>query len=499
MKEENQKKAPVVVIMGHIDHGKSTLLDYIRKSNVVEKEAGGITQHIAAYEVTHKDDTGNMRNITFLDTPGHEAFSSMRVRGAQTADIAILVVSAEDSVKAQTIEAWQTIQEAKLPAIVAINKIDKPNANVEKTKLDLSEKGIYLEGYGGDVPFCLISAKTGDGITDLLDLILLVSDLHNFEAKVSGPATGVVIESNLDPKRGISATLIVKEGTLKKGMFVVAGNALATTRIMENFLGKQTDCFGPSEPLRIVGFSDIPETGSVFTSYEKKKDAEEALHKEILDKKKDTPSSVQVSNDEVLYVPIIIKTDTVGTGEAVVKELKKAEQETIKCKIISIGVGSISENDIKLASSDKQSIILGFHVGLDPRAVDINESAQVKIKTSDIIYQLTEFLTEEFEKRRPRKMTTTVTGRFKVLKIFSASKDKQVIGGKVLEGMIAVKNQIRIIRREFEIGKGFIDEMQLNKLKVKSVEAENECGMQVESKFEVAPGDVLEAFTQEEI
>ena len=271
-------RPPIVVVMGHVDHGKSTLLDYIRKSNVVESEAGGITQRISAYEVTRKDEKGNDRTITFLDTPGHEAFSKMRTRGANAADIAILVVSAEDGVKAQTVEAYNTIIESKLPYIVAINKIDRPNANIEKTKNDLLEKGIYLEGMGGDIPFVPISAKVGTGVNDLLDMILLIADMNEFTGNPSHNASGVVIEAKRDPKRGISASCIIKDGTLKSGMFIAAGDSLVTTRIMENFLGKPIKEATFSSPIKLVGFESMPEVGTTFESFKTKKEAEEYIY-----------------------------------------------------------------------------------------------------------------------------------------------------------------------------------------------------------------------------
>src|SRR5574343_1923601 len=252
---ENKTKTnrpPVVVGRGHVDHGKSTLLDYIRKSNIVDSEAGGITQHISAYEVSHKDEKGVDQKITFLDTPGHEAFSKMRARGASAADIAILVVSAEDSVKAQTLEAYNTIIESKVPYIVAINKIDKPNANIEKTKMDLVEKGIYLEGMGGDIPFVPISAKVGTGVSELLDMILLVADMNDFTGNRNVGASGIIIEANRDPKRGITATCLIKNGTVANGMYVVAGNSIVATRIMENFLGKPVKEASFSSPIRLV-------------------------------------------------------------------------------------------------------------------------------------------------------------------------------------------------------------------------------------------------------
>src|SRR3989344_2453428 len=259
-------RAPVVVVMGHIDHGKSTLLDYIRKTNVVEKEVGGITQHISAYEVEHTS-----KKITFLDTPGHEAFSAMRARGALVADIAILVVSAEDGEKPQTIEAYKTIAKSKIPFLVAINKIDKPEANVEKTKGELAEQEIYLEGYGGKVPFTLISAKTGEGIDELLGLIVVLAELEGFCGNLALPASGSVIEANLDSRRGIYATLIIKDGTLKRGMTVAAESALCSTRIMENFKGEPIAEASFSSPIRLVGFDKMPKVGGQFRAFSTKR------------------------------------------------------------------------------------------------------------------------------------------------------------------------------------------------------------------------------------
>ena len=272
-------RPPIVVIMGHIDHGKSSLLDYIRKTNIVEGEAGGITQHLSAYEVTHhldqtRKDALASNRITFLDTPGHEAFSKMRARGAGVADIAILVVSAEDGVKEQTKEALRSIKEAGIPYIIAINKIDKPNANIERTKQNLAENEIYLEGFGGDVPFVPISAKLGTGIPDLLDMMLLVAEMENLTGDTFLPAEGIVVESNIDTKRGTSATLIITNGTLKKGMFILAEESMSPVRAIENFLGKQVSEATFSSPVQITGFDALPSVGSTFRAYANKKDAE---------------------------------------------------------------------------------------------------------------------------------------------------------------------------------------------------------------------------------
>ncbi len=485
-------RPPVVVVMGHVDHGKSTLLDYIRKSNIVEGEAGGITQSISAYEVSHKDETGVDRFITFLDTPGHEAFSKMRARGADAADIAILVVSAEDSVKAQTLEAYNTIIESKIPYIVAINKIDRPNANIEKTKMDLVEKGIYLEGLGGDIPFVSISAKVGTGVEDLLDMIILVADMQTFTGNRNQNASGVIIEANREPKRGISATCVIKNGTLKAGMFVVAGTAIVNTRIMENFLGKSIKEATFSSPIRLIGFETIPKVGSTFESFITKKEAEKYI--ELVISEELIPKTQKRIEQIGKIIPIVIKTDVSGSIEALEKEIGKLNTDEISLKIISAGVGAINENDLKMANVNKETIIVGFNTKMDNGARDLNETLKINVKVFDIIYKLTDWLKEILEQRKPRIETVEVTGSLKILKTFGATKDRQVVGGKVLNGRIVNGGQVRIMRRDFEIGHGKIVELQQNKIKAKEVLEENECGVQVETKITIAPGDVLEAF-----
>jgi len=486
-------RPPVVVVMGHVDHGKSTLLDYIRKSNVVEGEAGGITQSISAYEVSHKSEIGENRLITFLDTPGHEAFSKMRMRGAFAADIAILVVSAEDSVKAQTLEAYNTIIESKIPYIVAINKIDRPNANIEKTKMDLVEKGIYLEGLGGDIPFVLISAKVGTGIPELLDLIILVADLQEFQGNPSINATGIIIEAVREPKRGIAAVCVIKDGTIKTGMFAACGQAIVNTRMLENFLGKPIKEATFSSPIRLVGFESMPEVGSPFQTFNTKKEAEEyvLLAKEAELNNKNTDRPIAQTGK---MIPIIIKTDVMGTIEAIEKEINKLNTNEISFKIISKGVGAISETDLKMGQVNKESIIVGFNTKIDNGARDLNESLKVKIETFDIIYKLTDWLKELIEVRRPRLETLEVIGTLKVIRTFGSTKGKHVVGGKVLTGKITLGSNIRIIRRDFEIGTGKIVEVQVNKFKAKEVLEGSDCGLQVETKLDIAPGDVLEAF-----
>lgn len=485
-------RPPVVVVMGHVDHGKSTLLDYIRKSNIVDGEAGGITQHISAYEVIKKDEKGENRLITFLDTPGHEAFSKMRTRGAEAADIAILVVSAEDGVKTQTLEAYKTIVENKVPYIVAINKIDKPNANVDKTKMDLAEKGIYLEGQGGDIPFVSISAKVGTGVEELLDLIILVADLQEFKGDPTLNATGIIIEAKCDPKRGISATCIIKDGTLKSGMFVATGQAIVTTRILESFKGLPIKEATFSSPIKLVGFESMPEVGNIFKSFKTKKEAENYVNN-IKDENLNNKIPEEKINQNGKIIPIIIKTDVMGSIEAIEKEITKLNNEEISFKIISSGVGAINESDLKMGSINKESVIVGFNTKLDNGARDLNESLKVNVETFEIIYKLTDWLKDLKEERRPRQETIEVIGSLKILKTFGATKDKQVVGGKVTVGRIALGSKVRIIRREFEIGNGKIVELQTNKIKSKEVLEGSDCGVQVESKMDIAPGDVLEA------
>jgi translation initiation factor IF-2 len=503
MKEDTKEKIierpPIVVVMGHIDHGKSTLLDYIRKENVVDKEAGGITQHISAYEVLHKDEKGVNKKITFLDTPGHEAFSKMRTRGAKVADIAILVVSAEDGVKPQTIEAWKTIMESNIPSIVAINKIDKEGANVEKTKMELAENEIYLEGYGGKIPFTLISAKVGTGVDELLSLINILADMENFTGNSNENASGFVLEANVDRKRGIEATLIIKNGTLKKGMTVVVEGSTCSTRMIENFLGKAIDEASFSSPVRLVGFDKIPSVGAEFKTFLKKQDALEYAQNFSLNKpspNSDFKNQVGAPGDvEKKIISIVLKADVSGSIEAIEKEINKIKAENIEYRIIQSGAGPIGERDIKDIASGENSLVIGFNVKGDNSALETAQKRGIPILYFDIIYKMTDWLKEEIEKRRPRIDTIEVTGRAKILKAFSRTKERQIIGGKVLEGSITLMGTVKIIRRDFEIGRGKIVNLEKGKTKVSAVEEGAEFGMMIESKIEISQGDIVESFS----
>ncbi|HEY4502961.1 MAG TPA: translation initiation factor IF-2 [Candidatus Paceibacterota bacterium] len=518
--EENKNnkiavRAPVVVVMGHIDHGKSTLLDYIRKTNIVEKEAGSITQHISAYEVVHKDKEnkdGKDRKITFLDTPGHEAFSKMRERGAEVADIAILVVSAEDGVKPQTIEAWKTIVESKTPSIVAINKIDKPGANIEKTKTELAENEIYLENYGGKVPFTTISAKTGEGVDALLSLILILAELEDFKGNPAANASGFVIETSLDSKRGTQATLIIKDGSIKSGMTAVAEDAICSTRIMENFKGEVIKSATFSSPIRLVGFDKMPRIGSEFKSFLKKSEAEEYAKewKNRPPRPSGTPPYKGGEGNPPLLtkegsgvvkkiIPIVLKADVAGSLEAIEKEIKKIKcsgtVDNAEFRIIQRGTGPISESDIKNISDGENALVIGFNVKADKSAVESAEKRGIIISYFDIIYKMTEWLAVEMENRRPKVEMEETNGRAKIIKAFSRTKERQIVGGKVVEGRVTLNSVVKIMRREFEIGKGKIVNLEKNKEKVSGVDEGSEFGMMIESKIEIVSGDVLESFS----
>ncbi len=491
-------RQPVIAVLGHVDHGKSSLLDYIRKSNIVDGEAGGITQHISAYEVNHKQADGNVKAITFLDTPGHAAFQSMRERGVEIADIAILIVSAEDGVKAQTLEAWKTIDSHKLPYVVAINKIDKPGADIQKTKNSLVENGIYIEGYGGDIPCVEISAKKGTGIDFLLETLLLLVEMNELTANLDTDATGYVLESFVDPKRGISATLVLKDGTLSNSGSIVAGTALSPIRIIEDFAGRPIKNPRAGQPIKVTGFDEIPASGAIFVSSSDKK-LMEALQEETRQSTKKAILDPRVYRNAKVVIPVVIKADSLGTLDAVKLELKKRETDDIKVKIIAEGVGNISEGDIMLASSDEKTVILGFTVKMEAKARDQAERFKITPQIFDIIYKLSEWFDTLVEERLPFEEKETVLGTLKVLRNFSSQKDKHVIGGRVETGRIENGALVRIIRRGVELGRGRIVELQSQKIKTSSVMEGNECGLMIESKFEMIPSDTIEAITVEKL
>jgi len=493
-KDENTIRPPVVAVMGHIDHGKSTLLDYIRKTNTTDREAGGITQRMSAYKVTHKTSEGKDVSITFLDTPGHEAFKALRGRGAKVADIAILVVAADEGVKPQTIEAVNQIKEAGLPYIVAMNKMDRPNANIERTKQMLAENDVYVEGFGGDISFVPVSALKGDGVPELLDMIALMADLAELKAPTAGPAEGIVIEAQSSKQRGIGATLMIKNGTLRSGSFIVAGDTFAPTRMIEDYQGKKVETAGPSDPVRVTGFDSLPPVGSLFTTVATKKDAE-ALASEFasLMEKQENAINIGPENPSI-SIPIIIKASSTDVTDAILHEIRKIKNERVGLKIVSTGIGFVSETDVKLALTKAGSVILGFDTKIDSSAKALAERDSVKIETFDIIYKLTEWLEVYMTEHTPKMKTEVIHGTAKILKIFSTTKDKQVLGARVEEGLISLHDEVRISRRDTELGRGRIRELQQSKAKASEVREGLECGAMIESKVEIMPGDKIESF-----
>ncbi|HQJ84005.1 MAG TPA: translation initiation factor IF-2 [Candidatus Paceibacterota bacterium] len=488
-KNKQIARPPVIAVMGHIDHGKSKLLDYIRQTNVVERESGGITQHVSAYEVVHKD-----QKITFLDTPGHAAFEAMRVRGAQICDIAVLIVSAEEGVKTQTLEALKSIKEHNKPFVVAISKIDKPEANPDRTKQSLAENDVFVEGYGGAIPCALVSSTEGTGVDELLDLLLLVAEMEELKGNPEKPAKGFILETNLDPRAGVTATLIIKDGTLSDKDFVLAGNALGKIKKMENFLGKPVKELMFSSPVKVFGFSELPPVGCEFRAFAAKDEADKWLA--------ENPFTIapcgKIFNPHVaenaIRIPLVIKADVAGTLEAVEKELAKINLERVFLEVVAKNVGPVSENDVKLVSAFPEAVILGFKVKTEKSAITLAEKSGVTIKTSDIIYKLSEWLEELALGRTPKVTTEETIGRAKILKTFAATKDKQIIGGVVSAGKIVKGLKVKIHRHDNEIGQGKILDLQIQKIKVNEVEENTQFGAEVEAKIEIAGGDVIYAF-----
>jgi translation initiation factor IF-2 len=482
-------RPPIVAVMGHIDHGKSSLLDYIRKENVTATEAGGITQHVSAYEAVHEHE-GKTRSITFLDTPGHEAFRALRARGAAAADIAILVIAAEEGVKPQTLEAYTAATEAGTPIVVAFTKIDKPGADVERAKVSALEHGIYLEGLGGSIPYTGVSSKSGDGVPELLDLVLLTADLAELTADPELPAEGFVLESSQDPKQGMTATLIVKNGTLHTGSFAVAGNAYAPVRFIENFAGKRIPEAGPSQPVRISGWSELPPAGTPFSNAASKKEAEKTSAETARPSAK---AALPIAEDGKVVLPLIIKSDVTGSILAIKHELDKIDHERVSVRIVSEGIGAVTEGDVKTAVAGG-GYIIAFNVSTDSTARDLAERSGISINTFSIIYELKEYVENLVTTNSPKMSVEEELGQAKVLKTFNSSSGKHVLGAKWISGALSVGDLIKLDRRGIDLGRGKITNMQVARSDVKEIHVEGEFGMQIETKADVAGGDTIIAF-----
>lgn len=489
----SEVRQPVVAVVGHVDHGKSTLLDYIRKTNVAEKEAGGITQRIGAYEVVHKTADGKERRLSFIDTPGHEAFGACRENSLCAADVGILVVAVDEGAKPQTVEAFKQLTASKTPFVVAFTKTDKPNADVERAKQSLAEKEIFVEGYGGSVPSACVSAKSGEGVSELLDLVLLLAEMNGAPCDAARAGEGVVIEAERGSAQGISATLIVKNGVVRKGQVLLAGEALSIIRTLTDYADKPLAEAGCGRIVRVGGWSELPKAGDAFRAYENKKEAEKAL--EIVREEKTHAAKKplkQVVGAARVVVPLVVKADTAGSIEAIKHELAKLQSEKIEMKIIGAGLGDIGEGDLRLAGSARAAVLVGFNVNADTAATQHAKAIGVEIRLFDIIYRLSESLAEIAKARTPKEKRVEVTGQARIVKIFSEEKSTQVVGGKVLGGMLALGDEFIIVRRGERIGTGRTKELQKFKEKIREAPAGTEFGALVASTFPLAVGDTIE-------
>jgi len=498
MNDEKEKKLaarpPVVVVLGHVDHGKSSILSSIKDFRIIEKESGGITQHIGAYQVDYQG-----KQITFIDTPGHGAFSAMRSRGAKAADIAILVVSADEGVKLQTKEAISHIQKAQIPMIVAINKIDKIEADPERVKRELSEQGVLLESMGGKVPVVKVSAKTGEGISGLLDLILLVAEMEDLRGDITTPAEGVVIEAYLDANRGPTATLIVKNGTLKRGDVVGVSSTYGKIRVMENFQGEPVEKALPSMPVVVLGFESVPVVGERFRVFSDIKSAQQALVVPTVAPDISQPisaSSVEKGPVSEKVLNLIVKADVLGSLEAIEVVLKEIPQDKASLKIIRKEVGGITESDVKLAKG-ANGIIIGFRVKADSVAKSLAFRERVKIMNFEVIYELAQEVRRLLSKKLEFETIRNDLGKIKVLAIFRTEKSSQIIGGKVIEGEARRGSLLDVYRGQERMGGGKIAELQRNKKVVDKLDKGAECGILYKGDVKIEEGDILEVYMEE--
>ncbi|HCU2426077.1 TPA: translation initiation factor IF-2 [Proteus mirabilis] len=496
-------RAPVVTIMGHVDHGKTSLLDYIRSTKVASGEAGGITQHIGAYHV--KTDKGE---ITFLDTPGHAAFTSMRARGAQVTDIVVLVVAADDGVMPQTIEAIQHAKAANVPVVVAVNKIDKPEADPDRVKTELSQYGILPEDWGGETQFIHVSAKQGLGIDELLDAILLQAEVLELKAVKEGMASGVVIESYLDKGRGPVATILVREGTLNKGDIVLCGFEYGRIRAMRNELGKEVQSAGPSMPVEILGLSNVPSAGDEATVVRDEKKAREvALYRQgkfrevkLARQQKSKLENMFANMEEgkVSELNIVLKTDVQGTCEAITDALVKLSTDEVKLKIIGSGVGGITETDATLAAAS-DAIILGFNVRADASARRIIEQESVDLRYYSVIYSLIDEIKSAMSGMLEPEYKQEIMGLAEVRDVFKSPKFGAIAGCMVVEGNIKRNNPIRVLRDNVVIYEGELESLRRFKDDVNEVRNGMECGIGVKNYNDVRVGDMIEVFQVIEI
>lgn len=500
--ENLQERSPVVVVMGHVDHGKTSLLDVIRHTNVTSTEAGGITQHIGAYRVMV-----NGRPITFLDTPGHEAFTSMRARGAQVTDIAILVVAADDGIMPQTVEAINHAKAAGVSIIVAINKMDKDTANPDKVKQELTEHELVPEEWGGDVICVPVSAVTKQGIDTLLEMVQLVADMKELKANPDRLAKGTVIEAKLDKGRGPVATVLVQNGTLHTGDVIIAGTALGHVRVMRDDLGRQVEQAGPSVPVEITGLAEVPSAGDTFNAVEDERLARELVEQRRHKQKEEVFKSYQkvtldnlfsqIAEGEMKELPIIVKADVMGSVEAVRQSLEKISNDEVRVRVIHGAVGAVSESDVMLAEASN-AIIVGFNVRPDPVAKENAEQSGVEIRLYRIIYDAIEDVTAAMKGMLAPKYKDVDLGRAEIRQVYKITGVGVVAGCYVLEGKITRNANIRVVRDGIIIADDKLSSLKRFKDDVREVAAGYECGMTMEKFNDIKEGDILEAYVVEE-
>ncbi|GGE46216.1 translation initiation factor IF-2 [Pullulanibacillus camelliae] len=496
-------RPPVVTIMGHVDHGKTTLLDSIRHTKVTDAEAGGITQHIGAYQITHEG-----KKVTFLDTPGHAAFTTMRARGAQITDITVLVVAADDGVMPQTIEAINHAKAANVPIIVAVNKMDKEGANPDRVMQELSEHGLIAEDWGGDTIFVKLSAIKGEGIDELLEMILLIAEVEDYKANPDKAARGSVVEAELDKGRGPVATLLVQNGTLKIGDAIVVGNTYGRVRAMVNEHGRRLKQAGPSTPVEITGLNDVPGAGDMFIVYEDEKKARQigearAEKNRVAERKETSKVSLddlfeKIKEGDIKEINVIVKADVQGSVEAVAGSLKKIDVEGVRVNIIHTGAGAITESDIILASASN-AIIIGFNVRPDGNAKRTAEAEKVDIRLYRVIYDAIEEMEAAMKGMLDPEYEEKVIGQVEVRTTFKVSKVGTIAGCYVTDGKVSREAGIRLIRDGIVIYEGHVDTLKRFKDDAKEVTAGFECGITLENFNDIKEGDTMEAFVMEEV
>lgn len=494
-------RPPVVAVMGHVDHGKTSLLDAIRNTEVAASESGGITQHIGAYQI-HKND----RLVTFLDTPGHEAFHAIRVHGVKVTDVVVVVVAADDGVKPQTKEAVRLAQEAKAGLIIAISKVDKPDADVNRVKQQLGEIGIVPDDWGGDVPTVEISSKTGSGIDQLVDMVLLVSDLDTPQARVSGPARGVIIESNIVTGKGPVATALVEDGILTQNQYIVAGSTYAKVKSLEDYTGKRIKEAHPGTPVVVTGFKDVPAFGDWFEAVSTEKEAREwlvARQRESSIKSLMRPKSVTASDlaraigdNQVKEVTVLLKADAQGSVESLTQALEGIGNDEVRVKIVQASVGDITENDINTAAATG-ALVLGFHVGIAAAVTQLAKRSNVTYQIYKVIYELLDDAREWLNSLLEPELVETEIGKLELLAVFKTTKDRVICGGKVLKGKVETGALVKIERAGEVIGESTVVEVKKGAETVTSAMEEEECGLLLERTVVPEAGDIL-TFTRRE-